>query len=126
MRYDNLISKNAMKNQLEKDEIVIQVNQNREKLMKMVSGNTKYEMEWWRTHENDHRQMYGALEEIDYKQPTQSMPVTRTQEEEYSRGGEGNEDGEEGEAEEKYGLFRNDTAKSVWAYYSLVSVMDVT
>lgn len=48
LRYDNLISKNVMNNNLYKDEKVIQVNEKMFKLMKMVPGTTEHDMGCWR------------------------------------------------------------------------------
>lgn len=40
LRYDKILSKNAMKNQVDKDEKIIQVNEVRNKLIKVVPETT--------------------------------------------------------------------------------------
>lgn len=84
--------------------------------MKHFSGTEQYDMGWWRRCQDDGRLTYGSLPGIEIDADTQSIPLQGTAPSSNGEDG-GNSENEE---DEKYGLFRNETAKKVWAQYTSV------
>lgn len=86
----------------------------------MIPENIKYVMGLWRSIVNNHGLMFETMERNDFEAEAKSLPVAGAQKKDHSDEGEGNESGEDDEAEENYGLFRNMAAKSVRAHYRAI------
>lgn len=78
LKYGKLISKNSSKNQDGQLEKKIQINEARNKLMKLVPGTTRYDIGWWRRCEDDRRITFGTTVGIEFDEDTQSIPVVGT------------------------------------------------
>ena len=117
LKYDKLISKNAMKDEGTLQEKASQINEAKHKLMKHVPGTTMYDMSWWRRCQDDRRLTCGNWDEIASEGSAQYVPGIGAQPSEDSHGD--NEAVEE--EEETYGLFRNEAAKNVWEQFMAMS-----
>ena len=116
LKYDKLITKNGIKTEMDKDQKRVQINEARRKLMKHVPGTMEYEMGWWRRCKDEVCLMFGTVEGMEFNVDTQSIAVSGSALSPNCE--ESQENGNE--EEEKYGLFRNESAKTVWAQFKNV------
>lgn len=77
-------------------------------------------MRQWSRCENDHRLIDGNLERFDFEEEKQYNPVAETLGKGNDDELEGNERGEDQNAEEKYVRFMNKAAKSLWTHYRAI------
>lgn len=81
LQYDKIISNISMINELEEQQKVIQMYEERQKLIKTIIGTMECDMELRRRYENKHMLMYGSLDVEYSERETQSMLVVVTLEE---------------------------------------------
>lgn len=113
--FDKFVSKKATKSQIDKGQKMIQVNETIDRLMNSVPRTTQHDMRWRRRCENDHKLIYETLENEDYKQRTQYIPVSWTQEEVESGVWDNKEDDEEDKTKDMYVMSRKEAVKILWA-----------